>query len=352
MSNRLSLPIHYQERNGKPMAESSIPKSFIFRRLHSFTGLWLVGYLIFHLIANSQAALLIGEDGHGFIKAVNEIHNLPFLPVLEVIVLGIPIFIHMLWGIEYVRGANYNSFGTGDGKKPYLPEYPRNHAYTWQRITSWVLLFAIIAHVVHMRFIEHPVKAKEGSQTVYMVRLDADEGLPLVAETLHVQLFDQERVQIHKEKLKGDSNDQAHPLNTIIGSVVELFNQSPPNPIKQTDLSKERKKQEQHAYVEALETLPLKPGQVIAVAPDFGTAELLMVRETFKMPIMMVLYTLFVLSACYHGFNGLWTAMISWGVTLSQASQRLMRYICVTLMIGVSFLGLSAIWLTYWVNLK
>jgi len=101
-----------------------------------------------------------------------------------------------------------------------------------------------------------------------------------------------------------------------------------------------------------VETYPLKEGEVIAVTPSFGMAELLLVRDTFKIPLMIALYTIFVLTACYHGFNGLWTFMVKWGITLSEKSQSNMRKVSVALMILVAFWGLSAIWVTYWINLK
>jgi succinate dehydrogenase / fumarate reductase cytochrome b subunit len=77
-----------------------------------------------------------------------------------------------------------------------------------------------------------------------------------------------------------------------------------------------------------------------------------MVRETFKSPVMMVFYTIFVLAACFHAFNGLWTFMITWGVTLSDRSQKLMLVISTILMLIVTFLGLATIYLTYYVNLR
>ena len=56
---------------------SSISTSFIWRRVHSLTGFWLVLYLIIHLITNSQAALWIGDDGSGFVRLVNSLERLP-----------------------------------------------------------------------------------------------------------------------------------------------------------------------------------------------------------------------------------------------------------------------------------
>src|ERR1700680_135924 len=85
-----------------------IPKAFIWRRMHSLTGIWLVLFLMEHLLTNSQAALFIGEDGSGFVRAVNFLKNLPYLPVIEIVLLGIPLLIHGIWGIRYLWNAEYN----------------------------------------------------------------------------------------------------------------------------------------------------------------------------------------------------------------------------------------------------
>lgn len=204
-----------------------------------------------------------------------------------------------------MRTAKYNSFGD-TGKTPYLPEYPRNRAYTWQRITSWLLIVGIIAHVVHMRFVEYPVTSFEDNKHAYMMRVSMDDGLYTLAERLGVKLLDHGQIPSMK---------------------------SP-------------------EAAQALQKRPLKPGEVIAMANDFGTAELLIVRDTFKSPLMIVLYTLLVLATCFHAFNGLWTFMISWGVTFTARAQRLMRSISTLLMTVFAFLGLAAVWLTYWINLK
>jgi len=278
--------------------EYPLPRAFIGRRLHSLTGIWLVLFIIQHLFTNSQAALWIGDDGASFIKSVNDIHDLPFLPLIEIAVLAFPILIHMIWGIEYLRRAKYNSFGY-TGHTPYLPDYPRNRAYTWQRVTAWLLIVGIIAHVVHMRFIDYPEKSHLVEKG-YMVRITDDEGLAGLAERLNVKLYNADELR------------------------------------RQPNFSKR----------------PLKPGEVFAVADNFGTAELLVVRDTFKVPYMLVLYTLFVLIASFHAFNGFWTFLITWGVTLTQRSQRLLQKVSVALMIIFGCLGLSAVWLTYWVNLK
>lgn len=281
---------------------TAIPSAFIWKRLHSLAGLFLALYLFEHLLINSQAALLFGDDGSGFVEAVNAIHKIPYLPVLEIGLLGFPILLHAALGVRYLFTGVSNS-SKSDGSTPYLP-YERNKAYTWQRITSWILLFGIAFHVIHMRIVEYPAIAKEDHKHFYMIRVDEDAGLASVAERLNVRLYKQEQI----------------PVNS--------------------------------PWLAALEKKTLHPGEVIAVAPSFGTAELLMVRETFKMPVMIAIYTVFVLAACFHGFNGLWTFMISWGINLTQRSQRHMLVFCIFIMCLVAFFGLAAIWGTYWINLK
>lgn len=308
-------------------SEKKIPQAFIWRRLHSLTGVWLAFYLIIHLFTNSQAALWFGSDGTGFIHAVNGIHELPYLFLIELSILGVPILIHLLWGIQSLRTSNYNSFGE-TGNTPYLSEYPRNRAYTWQRITSYVLMIGIIAHVVQMRIIDYPLSTQVGSQHLYTVRITSDEGLYTLAPRLGATIYNQKQIEAIKQKIEEEKNIASQDSTA-------------------TQLQKQQKN-----WLEILEKRPLGANEVIAEANNFGTVELLMVRDTFKMPLMIALYTLLVLTACFHAFNGLWTAMITWGITLTPRSQSLMRKVTNGLMFIVAGCGLSAIWLTYWITLK
>ena len=311
-------------------ASQSIPSSFIWKRLHSLTGLWLVAFLILHLFTNSQAALPINEDASGFIKTANDIRQLPYLIFIEIALLAIPFAIHIIWGIKALQTSEPNSFQS-DGSKPALPEYSRNHAYTWQRITSWLLLILIGLHVVHMRFLEMPIGGHKGLEKYFVVRIGNDLGLATLSERLGVRLYTAAEI----EQQKAAANVEQ----------VDITNES-------DKLLQEQRQKEQDEWVEALHARPLGKNQLLAVADNFATAELLMVRETFKIPSMLVLYTVLVLASCYHAFNGLWTFMITWGVTLSPMAQRQMRWLSTLLMVIIAFLGLAAVWGTYWINLK
>lgn len=276
-----------------------LPSAFIWRRLHSLTGLWLVLFLMEHLLVNSQAALLLGDNGKGFVEMVNSIHNLPYLQVIELFLLGVPILIHAIWGIKYALTSKANSFGS-DGSKPSIVT-GRNRAYSWQRITSWILLFLLAFHIVKFRFVEYPNSVNLGPKTLYFSTISTDDGIYSVAERVGATLYTENEI---KDK-------------------QELFG------------SRE-----------------LKPGEVVAASDNFGTISLLLVRDTFKSPFYVGLYTVFVLAACFHAFNGFWTFLISWGWILKMSSQKSMVKVALVLMLIIGFLGLAAVWGTYWLNLK
>ncbi len=336
-------------------------QAFFWRRLHSLSGFFLVIFLIEHFLTNSEAALFIGEDGHGFVKMVNLIHSLPYLPFIEVFLLGVPIIIHAAWGIKYIFTGEFNSI-PGRGNKPTLTGYARNHAYTWQRITSWILLVGIIFHVIQMRFLNYPEEVSNGTEKhytekPYMAWQRLDDGLYSVAKRLKVDLYDEVRIEEIKHDLDKllDKNKDLIAANKRRMSRNGMWPSSRAHaydPIKAHHIRTLEDIKVRKEWLAALIRKPIKEGEVIAAAPDFGVATLLIVRETFKRPLMIGLYTVFVLAAVFHAFNGLWTCLITWGVTLTQRSQTLARFGTVGLMLLVGFLGLIAVWGTYWLNLK
>lgn len=296
------------------LSVKKLPRPFILRRFHSLFGIWLVSYLFQHLLVNSQTALFLQDDGVGFISMVNRIHQIPYLRLVEILILGLPLLVHGIWGIRYALTAKTNSSKT-KGNAPSLPQFRRNRAFTWQRVTSWILLFGILAHVIHMRFLEYPAKSIHGESSQYMVRVKEDRGLPLVAEKLGANLYTAQDIQ------------QEHIPSTIT-------------------LPDEREE-----WLKAAQSKPLKEGQVLAVTPNAGGAFFLIVREAFKNPLMVILYSILVIAAVYHAFNGLWTAFITWGINLTARSQKLFRMMTTFLMGVVMFLGLMSAWGTYWTYL-
>lgn len=315
------------------------PKAFILRRLHSLMGLLIVIYLIEHLMVNSQASLWLKDDGIGFIKLVNFIHSLPYLQVIEVLLIGVPITFHAILGIKYALTSKGNA-RPSKGDRPSLKE-GRNVAFSWQRITAWILILGIFAHVVHMRFLEKPKQVMLENKKQFLVKLNFDAGLYTLSDRLHVLLYGPKQI----EKMK--TVDAAHSLNQWTSS------QSIPY---RSELNLEKKKEQNQRqdqkWVDTLRSFSLTDTQVVAISDNSGTAFLLMVRNAFKNPILAILYSLFVMSAAYHAFNGMWTALITWGAILSYRSQKVMVNVAIACMLVIGGLGLIAIWGSYWINLR
>lgn len=328
------------------MTVAAVPRAFVWRRLHSLMGLWLVLFLCEHLLVNSQAALLLGDSAKGFIDAVNGIHNLPYLPLIETVLLGVPLLFHGVWGIKYLMTSRSNS-SRSDGSRPALPQYGRNRAYTWQRLTSWILLVGIILHVAKFRFIDYPDSLNQGTQSSYFVPLSLDKGLYTVAARLDVQLYTSEMILQERKELEDRQGEQA-----LVDVSKTLPNTSSYDAQTQMILTSAQAYSQKLAWVEMLEKQKITKEGVIAVASDFGTASVLKVRDTFKNPLYVGLYTVFVLAACFHAFNGLWTFCITWGIILKVAAQKRALRFAYGLMALIAFLGLAAIWGTYYLNLR
>ncbi|MCH9612224.1 MAG: hypothetical protein S4CHLAM102_07090 [Chlamydiia bacterium] len=289
-----------------------LPAPFVWRRIQSLAGLWLVIFLIEHMITNSQAALFFADGSNGFVRAVNFLHNLPYLHVIEVVLLGLPIVVHAALGFSYLFSSRPTV--TGGAQKPKVSR-GRNWAYTWQRATSWILLIGIILHVWYMRFATYPEKVRMKTGTYYFVRLNADKELKPLAERLGVELYDGRAIEGYAKGV-GDNWEK-----------VEFLDRG-------------------------LKSRSLEGDQVMAVGKNFGDLILLNVREAFKSWFKAVLYTIFVLAAAFHGFNGLWTFMITWGVVIRVSAQKKMVRVCVALMCLFGALGLMSIWGTYFFNLR
>ena len=275
------------------MHSQTISSEFIWRRVHSLMGFWLVIYLCEHMLVNSQVALWIEDQGHVFIRMANGLESIPFLPVAEILFLGIPIGIHGVWGIYPIFQAKTNS-KFSNGSKPSL-QYGRNRAFTWQRLSSWILLFGILGHVLQMRFLDQPKKIHLEGRLYYAVCLEDDPDLMKLTHRVQANIFSKEQAI---------SNGFSH----------------------------------------------LKKNEVAVFADTPGTVMLLKVRDTFKSPLMVILYSIFVMAAAFHAFNGLWTFLITWGMILSYRSQKAALPL---IWIGfgiILFFGFAAIYGSYWLS--
>lgn len=143
-----------QAQNQVQPASGFLDKNyFLLRRLHSLTGIVPIGvFLISHLLTN--ASIVWGrfdsreaEYGHAgaavFQKEVNFIHSLPFLLLIEIFGLWLPILFHSALGVVYAMSGKSNT-------QRYA--YQDNWRYTLQRISGYIGIAFIFYHLATLRW--------------------------------------------------------------------------------------------------------------------------------------------------------------------------------------------------------
>lgn len=114
--------------------------TFLLRKLHQITGIVPLGAFFFvHMFTNSKA--MNGEAN--FEQAVQEIHDIPYLLLLEIFGIFLPLLFHSIYGVIISMEARPNNFLYG---------YGRNWFYVFQRITGIFLFFFIFFHILNLRF--------------------------------------------------------------------------------------------------------------------------------------------------------------------------------------------------------
>lgn len=114
--------------------------SYFARKLHSLLGIIpLGGFIVVHGLANYQA---FERGPEGFAKGVGLINSLPLLPLLEVVMIYLPLLFHGIYGLYVAYQSNSN---TGRFK------YGRNWAFTAQRITGVITFVFVFWHVYQTR---------------------------------------------------------------------------------------------------------------------------------------------------------------------------------------------------------
>lgn len=74
-----------------------------------------------------------------------------------------------------------------------------------------------------------------------------------------------------------------------------------------------------------------------------ATVDFDMMAEIFSNPFMLVFYIVGIISAIFHFANGLWSFAVSWGLTVSPKSQKIMTYFTLIVFVLLSYIGISAI---------
>lgn len=79
------------------------------------------------------------------------------------------------------------------------------------------------------------------------------------------------------------------------------------------------------------------------VAIGAAEADFNMMENILSNPFMFAFYVLGVLSATFHLANGLWSFFVTWGITVSEKSQRYSTYFTLLVFIVLSIIGIRAL---------
>lgn len=122
-----------------PQASWLTRNEFLWRRLHSLSGLVPVGaYMVVHLTTNAS----IADAPATFQENVYTIHSLgKALWLVEWLFIFLPLIFHAVLGVVIIRGGLPNN-----SQYPYA----RNMRYLLQRVTGMIAFVFIFWHVFHM----------------------------------------------------------------------------------------------------------------------------------------------------------------------------------------------------------
>ncbi len=80
------------------------------------------------------------------------------------------------------------------------------------------------------------------------------------------------------------------------------------------------------------------------VAAAFGTeVNFQMMENILASPFMLVFYIVGVISTIFHFANGLWSFLVSWGITVTPRSQLIATYVTIGIFVALSVVGLRSI---------
>lgn len=68
-----------------------------------------------------------------------------------------------------------------------------------------------------------------------------------------------------------------------------------------------------------------------------------MMVEIVDNPLMLAFYILGIVSAAFHLANGLWSFLVSWGITQSKKSQQITTYVTLLIFVVLAIVGVAAI---------
>jgi succinate dehydrogenase / fumarate reductase cytochrome b subunit len=120
--------------------EIKFSNAFLFRKLHQLTGIVPLGLFYFvHIWTNSTAL----NGAKVFNEHVKDIHDFPYLLLIEIFGIFLPLMFHSVYGVLI----------TAESKPNVLHyRYLRNWFYIFQRATGIYLFFFLLFHILNFRF--------------------------------------------------------------------------------------------------------------------------------------------------------------------------------------------------------
>jgi succinate dehydrogenase / fumarate reductase, cytochrome b subunit len=114
--------------------------TFLLQKLHQLTGIVPLGMFYFvHVWTNSTAL----NGPVVFNEHVQTIHDMPYLLLIEIFGIFVPLLFHSVYGILISFEAKPNVLRYG---------YGRNWFYIFQRATGIFLFFFLLFHILNLRF--------------------------------------------------------------------------------------------------------------------------------------------------------------------------------------------------------
>lgn len=266
----------------------------ILRRVFSITGFIAVIFFIQHLFINFFSSFWLINKAKYFISMITFYHTIIGIKYLEIVFIAIPFILHGLIGLKYMIKKRYSL------KTDVF--YDQQKGCVFQRITAWILLIGIALHVLQMRFINHPIKTQINNEKYFAVKVKKSDKIYKVAKKLNFKILEKKA----------------------------------PNKISY-----------QKVHVMKNQDNILDANQTYALTKNSSKALLIVIINNFQSKIMVFLYTVYVIAASFHVFNGLWLFLISFKIIKTDIAKKNVLKICMGLVFLYFIFGLSAIWVNF-----
>jgi len=80
------------------------------------------------------------------------------------------------------------------------------------------------------------------------------------------------------------------------------------------------------------------------IAAAFGNeVNFQMMQDILSSPFMFGFYVVGIISAIFHFANGLWSFLVSWGITVSPRSQVISTYVTIVIFLALSYVGVTTL---------